>query len=234
MAKKGGITMRIGIMVATKPELEPFIRKFGSPAVRFCRKNSFDVMKWSYGPRHSVFLILSGVGEIASAMSAQYLIDCFHVDGIINYGVAGGLHQDTDAGKLGIIEKVIHTDFDITLSGKHVIGEYPNGVGPLIAPKENFVPDQFINHLPRFICASADKFIGAGEPKQRLRREFNADICEMEAAGVLFTCNRNNTPVTLIKAVSDGMDEDSDAFDCNVYRASLSCVKVIESFVHSY
>ena len=56
----------------------------------------------------------------------------------------------------------------------------------------------------------------------------------MEAAGVLFTCNRNNTPVTLIKAVSDGMDEDSDAFDCNVYRASLSCVKVIESFVHSY
>ena len=220
-------------MVATKSELEPFIHKFGPPVVRFCRKNSFDVMKWSYGTRKSVFLIVSGVGEIASAMSAQYLIDCFYVDGIINYGVAGGLHRDMKAGTIGIVEKVVHTDFDITLSGKHTIGQYPGGVGPFIEPKVSFVPDQFTEHLPRFICASADKFVGAGEPKQRLRREFNADICEMEAAGVLFTCNRNYLPVTLIKAVSDGIDEDSDAFDCNVYRASLSCVKIIDSFVQS-
>ena len=230
---KGGITMKIGIIVATRTELDPFIHVFGPPPVSFARSHGFTVMKWTYGSKKAIFLIVSGVGEIASAMSTQYLIDNYQVDGVINYGVAGGLHQTHSAGKLGIVKSLIHTDFDITLSGKHVIGEYPDGVGPFISPKFSFISDELTKDLSRFVCASADKFVGGGEPKERLRREFGADICEMEAAGVLMACNRNGTPVTLVKAVSDGVDEDSEAFDCNVYRASLSCVKLIETFVHS-
>ena len=225
--------MKIGIVVATKKELDPFIQVFGTPAFCTYNRRGYNIMDWTTGHKKTISLIVSGVGEIAAAASTQHLIDCYEVDGIINYGVAGGLHQNHSAGQLGIVESLIHTDFDITLSGEHVIGEYPHHVGPFISPIKSFIPDEITKDLPKFVCASADKFVGGGEPKQRLRREFGADICEMEAAGVLFTCNRNVVPVTLVKAVSDGVDEDSDAFDCNLYRAALSCVKVIETFVHS-
>ena len=224
--------MTIGIIVATKAELEPFFDVFGEPVFRFPNYSGFEVMRWDYGSEKPIYLILGGVGELASAASAQYLIDHFGVDGIINYGVAGGLSTSHSAGLVGIVERVVHTDFDISLSGKHVVGEYLNSAtGPYIYPAINFVPDELTEEYAKLTCASADKFIGAGEPKERLRREFNADICEMEAAGIIITCNRNNVPVTFVKAVSDGVDEDSEAFENNVYKASKSCVYLIASFV---
>lgn len=227
--------MTIGIVVATKAELEPFIDLFGEPIFCFPNHSGYDVMKWEYGTEKPIYLILCGVGEIASASSTQYLIDHFSVDGIINYGVVGGLTAFHDAGKIGIVERVVHTDFDISLSGKHVVGEYLNSkTGPYIYPAKSFIPESLTEGIMKLTCASADKFVGAGEPKERLKREFGADICEMEAAGIIITCNRNNIPVTFIKAVSDGVDEDSEAFDNNVYRAAKSCVYLVASFIQHF
>ena len=225
--------MKIGIIVATRTELRPFMEVFGETSAVFLPKYSgYEVIKWSISSGKTIYLILSGVGEIASASSTQYLIDHFSVDGVINYGVAGGLSSEHTAMKIGIVEKIVHSDFDISLAGDYSVGEYPGHRGePFISPTKSFIPSSLTKGLEKFTCASADKFVGAGEPKAKLRREFGADICEMEAAGIVITCNRNDTPVTFIKAISDGADEDAEAFDNNVHEASLACVKLIANFV---
>ena len=222
--------MRIGILVATKPEWEPFIEIFGDPIAYFKATDNgcgFERAKWSTG-RHFITLIMSGYGEIAAASATQYLIDKCNIDIIINYGVVGGLHEMHEVKKIGIVRKIVHYDFDLSIGGnKYPVGRYPNQKDLFISPKRDALPADFMERFDELTCASADKFVCGGEPKRKLREKFGADVCEMEAAGIVITCNRNNVPCSFIKAVSDGVDEDEEAFDMNVHEASKVCVELI-------
>ena len=226
--------MKIGIIVATKEEMNPFFEVFGQNDQSFSAVNgSYEVFKWD---RHNfaIYLIQSGFGEIAATSSTQYLISEYGVNMMINYGVVGGLDDGHSVGKVGYVERVVHYDFDISANGHYVQGEYPSK-GVFLRPEKDAIQQPTLKYygLPGFVCASADKFVAAGEPKRKLKRDFGADICEMEAAGIVITCNRDSIPVTLIKAVSDGVNEDSDAFKKNVHDASLKCVELIHKILCS-
>ena len=217
--------MSIGIIVASSKEAKPFFDIFGQPNTTTSGKTGgFEVSEWWFYCARNIYLVVSGVGEIAAAAATQYLIDRYRVEGIINYGVVGGTREDLTETEYGIVEKVVHYDFDISLEPGYRVGQYPGHDDVFIRPVASAIPNHLTEHLPKLICASADKFVAAGEPKRNLRREFGADICEMEAAGILITCNRNNVPCTIIKAVSDGVDKDADAFDKYLYDASKNCV----------
>lgn len=222
--------MKVGIIVATEKEQRAFYEVFGQPSLHKLGLYMFDIALWKLAPDKYVYLILGGLGEIASASSTQYLIDTFDVDMVINYGVAGGLAEKHGARKVGIVTSVVHYGFDISFGSHYQVGEYPHQ-GIFLKPIKNAIPDSFTKDLDRFVCASADVIVAGGEPKRRLRRDFGADICEMEAAGVLITCNRNGTPCTLIKAISDGVEEDVEAFDLHVHAASKACVEVIANYL---
>ena len=43
-------------------------------------------------------VVRSGIGKVNAAICAQILIDCFHVDQLINTGVAGSLDARIDIG----------------------------------------------------------------------------------------------------------------------------------------
>ena len=129
------------------------------------------------------------------------------------------------------MEKVVHYGFDLSGGGKYPVGMYPNE-GMYLTPNDSalsFWATYRAGSDPAiWTCASADKFVHGGEPKQRLHEQFNADICDMECASVLKICNRNNIPVTIIKAVSDGVDEGEEAFNKNVKDAAEACVKFLK------
>lgn len=221
--------MKIGVIVATETERKAFIRVFGLPNMSNLGTGAFEVAQWVLKDKY-LYLIMSGVGEIAAASATQYLIDTFNVDKVINYGVAGSLSEEHQERKVGIVTGIIHYDFDVTFGSHYKVGEYP-GQGITLKPRENAIPAAYTRSLNQFICASADKLLGGGEPKRRLRKLFNADICEMEAAGIVLTCNRNHIPCTFIKAISDGVDEDVEAFDNNVNEASRACARLIKQFI---
>ncbi len=214
--------MRIGIIVATEKEAVPFIEVFGDPTYSQFGFG-YDVRMWNDIGEHIVCLIRSGYGEIAAASATQYLISEFHVNRIINYGVVGGLRKGLFAKKVGIVQEIVYYGFDSSGSGKC----------PVIKPKNNALPLWAIEKalgrrkLPEFICASADKFVMGGQPKHELRKQYKADICDMESAGIVITCNRNDIPCDFIKAISDGVEEDEDAFDENVYSASKICAEIL-------
>ncbi len=222
--------MKIGIIVASEKERKPFFEIFGQPDMRHIGMNAYDVSLWTMNSERYIYLILGGIGEISSAASTQYLIDNFQVDIVINYGVVGGLSEECSAMKIGIVEKVVHYGFDISFGSNYEVGEYPK-LGLFHYPLSPAIPDSATADLPKFTCASADIIVAGGEPKRRLRRDYAADICEMEAAAIVLTCNRNRIPCTLIKAVSDGVDEDIEAFDRYVHDASEACVRLIAELI---
>lgn len=220
----------VGIIVAVEEEKKAFLDVFGSPdyATDYA---GYNVSTWLHPHSCRIHLVLSGYGEIAAAAATQYLISRYSVDRIINYGVAGGLYEGHFIRKVGFVRKIVHYGFDLSVDDKYPVGRYPNQDNLFISPAEDALPSICLNKYPEFICASADKFVGAGEPKRKLREEFGADICEMEAAGIVITCNRNHIPCSLIKAVSDGVDEGSNAFDQNATSAARVCVEVIARYI---
>lgn len=81
------------------------------------------------------------------------------------------------------------------------------------------------------VCASGDKFIADPEQKIRVHEMFSADICEMEAAGIVLTCNRNQVPCMLVKCVSDGIEGGFEEFQETMDAAADLCLEVVEKIV---
>lgn len=221
---------KIGIVVAVEPEAMQFFEVFGVPTYHFGEGHGYEVWAWNKYPAE-VYLIESGYGEIAAAAATQYLIDRCNVDKIINYGVVGGLHEGLSAQVVGMVRKIVHYGFDLSVGKKYPVGRYPNQKDLFLSPKADALPQACFDELPEFVCASADKFVGPGKPKRKLREEFGADVCEMEAAAIVITCNKNNVPCSFIKAVSDGVNEGEEAFNDNVAVAARACVEVLARFL---
>ena len=226
--------MKIGIIVATEEERRPFYKVFGAPSVEYPYTNGYEVARWEQH-NSSIYLIQSSFGEIAAASATQYLIDKFEVEKLINYGAVGGLSYGYYVGRIGFVREVVHYGFAVSVNGRYAVGEYPHK-GVYLRPYKDAIPNDILKEygLSRLICASADKFVGSGEPKRKLRKDFGADICDMEAAGIIITCNRNEIPVTSIKAVSDNVSEDTKAFKENVFDVSLKCVNLIYNVLNDH
>ena len=220
----------IGIIVAIEKEKQAFLEKFGEPDIIYDDASGYEVCTWLDKGHCRIYLLLSGYGEIAAAAATQYLIDEYRVDCIINYGTVWGLCEDYSVQKVGFIKKIVHYGFDLS-AGEYPVGRYPNQESLFISPREEALSQESLGGLLEFTCASADKFVGPGEPKRRLRKEFWADICDMESAGIVITCNRNRIPCSFIKAVSDGVNEGGEAFEQNVTSAAKACVEVIARYI---
>ena len=71
-----------------------------------------------------VTIVRSGIGKVNAAVCTQILIDDFHVDGVINTGIAGSLDAAIDIADVVIATDVLHHDMDATGFG------YPKGQIP--------------------------------------------------------------------------------------------------------
>ena len=65
------------------------------------------------------------------------------------------------------------------------------------------------------------------EKKNELRETFSADICEMEAAGILLTCHKNKIPSLFIKVVSDGLTGDANEYWSEKKSTSVLALEVL-------
>ena len=80
------------------------------------------------------------------------------------------------------------------------------------------------------VCASADKFVGTVSEKNRIRADFNADVCDMECAGVLITADANGVPALIVKAVSDG-DGGANDYLTTVHEATRQYIDFLINFI---
>ncbi len=222
--------MKIGMVIAIPEEINALLSNCGESKV--IEETGFTVYYYKIND-DEVYAVGSGAGEISSAASTQYLITKFGVEMIVNFGVCGGLTKEMGVTRTAIVEKVVHYDFDA--------GSFSNPAGSDSVGKYMMYPDIYIPAtkelidmatqieptLKRVICASADKFIETEEEKAELHNHFNADICEMESAGIVLTANRNKIPVMLFKGVSDSVSGGSEEFRNMVHESAQICVKIM-------
>lgn len=222
----------IGMVVAV--EMSAVKRKYGEPQ-EVQSVHNYNVMIYK-ADNYQLYIIHSRAGEIAAAAATQLLICEFNVDVIVNFGVVGGLTDGISNTRVCVVKSVVHYGFDISEVEDCEPGRYLYYPSVYIPVDEKLLKlaKEKVPSLKEVVCASGDKFIGSEQKKRELSKQFHADICEMEAAGIVLTCNRNNVPCLLIKMVSDGVSGGVNEFRTKFEQASDECIEILDLILHTY
>ena len=172
-----------------------------------------------------VVVVRSGIGKVNAGLCSQILVDRYHVDGIINTGIAGSLRNEINIGDIVLSTTAVQHDMDASGFGSEV-GEIPQ-----MGIKE-FPTDDTLRELAIKCCqqanpdiqtfsgriASGDQFISSKEKKNWIHDTFDAYCTEMEGAAIAQAAYLNKVPCLIIRAISDKADDSANR-DYSVFEA---------------
>ena len=141
-------------------------------------------------------VVICGVGKVNAACGAQIAIDLLKADKIVNIGVAGGLNDSVEVGKMYCISAAVQYDFDLTqLNG--------GKIGTLDECKTNYLPLAHGKVYPLRKLATGDRFNDNPADYRLLTQTLNADIRDMEGAAIAQVCMHADVPCYSYKIISD-------------------------------
>lgn len=220
---------RIGLLVAV--EIDSVLSRYGTPG-ETKEYPGYTVLTYE-NEGYTLFVLNCGAGQVAAAAGVQFLISELKVELVVNFGVVGGLTPEMAQTASCVVERVVHYEFDTSPLdhcevGRHL--EYPDIYLPatpeLVKKAMELCPE-----LTPVTCASGDKFVDGEAAKTALHKQFGADICEMEAAAVVLTCNRNGIPCLMVKTVSDGVTGGAEEFTNSMLHTSDLCLKIADRII---
>ena len=187
-----------------------------------------------------VVVVRSGIGKVNAAICTQILVDQFHVDVIINTGIAGSLDAEIDIGDIVISTDAVEHDMDASIFGDP-IGQIPQ------MDTFSFPADESLVKLAKEVnekanpdvhtwigrVVSGDQFVSSGEKKEQLIRVFDAKCTEMEGAAIAHAAYLNKISCVIIRAISDKADNsavvDYPAFEASAIRHSVRLIEALVS-----
>ena len=187
-------------------------------------KASMDFYKGKLNGK-DVVVVRSGIGKVNAGICTQILVDDFHIDAVINTGIAGSLRNEINIGDIVLSTDTVEHDMEATAFG------YPVGQIPRMNTF-SFKADENLIELAKKCCekvnpevsiftgrvVSGDQFISNKEKKNWLIETFDGYCTEMEGAAIAHCAYLNNIPFLIIRAISDKAD-DSAQMDYPTFEA---------------
>jgi len=220
---------KIGMIVAV--EMKAVLDRYGS-TLKEKNAAGYKVVEVET-EKYQLIIANCGAGEIAAAAGTQYLISEYGVDMVVNFGVVGGLTEEMAKTKTCIVERVVHYEMDTSALDGTKVGQYAQYPDIFIPADQTLLKKalEIYPDLKVVTCASGDKFVADPDQKRKLHTDFEADICEMEAAGILITCIRNQIPCMMLKIVSDGITGGAEEFVETIDEASAMCLEIVTKII---
>ena len=226
----------IGIIGAMEQEVARIKEKMQH--VTITTKASMDFYEGTLEGK-KVVVVRSGIGKVNAGMCTQILTDVYHVEAVINTGIAGSLNNDVNIGDIVLSTDVLHHDMDATGFG------YKKGQIPQME-EFSFPADEKLRKLAAKVCGevnpeisvfegricSGDQFISDNDVKAKIISEFGGFAVEMEGAAIAQAAYLNDVPFVVLRAISDKAD-DSASMDYPTFEAQAAehCVKLVEHFL---
>lgn len=183
-----------------------------------------------------VVIVRSGIGKVNAAVCTQILVDDFHVDNVINTGIAGSLKSEIDIADIVISDDVLHHDMDASGFG-YALGQIPR------METLSFKADERLVSLAKESCAhvipevgvhigrivSGDQFISDKSVKKKIVSNFAGYCTEMEGAAIAQAAYLNHVPFIILRAISDKADDsatmDYPTFEAQAIKHSVLLMK---------
>ena len=189
---------------------------------------------------HEVVAVVCGEGKVASAICAQTLILEYHVDAVINTGVAGTLCDELGISDVAIAVDVVQHDMDVTALG-HPVGKVPSldvlkipCDAKMVSALERAVQAMGRNYRKGTI-ASGDLFIHTEERRAFIVSHFDAIAGEMEGGAIGHACYLNWVPFVVLRTMSDDASGNAPAsFEAFADEAAEFACAIVRKFVKEW
>ncbi len=184
-----------------------------------------------------VVTAVCGVGKVFAALCTQTMILRYHPDAIVNTGVAGSLSEKLAIGNIAVSSAVVQHDMDTSPLGDPV--GMISGINRIEIPADHSLAVR-MDACARVmgvktqmgVIASGDQFISSEARKQEIVSRFGAIATEMEGAAVGQVCFVNQVPFCVLRAISDGANDDSTMdYPAFVTMAAAQSVKLLCAFL---
>lgn len=186
-----------------------------------------------------VVICKSGVGKVNAAITTQILIDHFAVKSIIFTGVAGAVNPELNIGDIVISTSSMQHDIDASALG------FKKGEIPLFPFTSDFPADERLVSLAKKGAEelgdvkvmlgrvlTGDQFVANYDKVKSLWTEFSGVCVEMEGAAVAQTAMLNQTPIVIIRSMSDKANGEANInFAEFTELASERSFKIVNSIV---
>jgi adenosylhomocysteine nucleosidase len=147
-------------------------------------------------------LFHGGWGKISAAASAQYVIDCFKPDLLINLGTCGGFAGRIETGAIILVERTLVYDIIEQMGdGAEAIEHYASDLAL------GWLPDNLPYPVSRGLLVSADRDI-LMQDIPMLIEKYNAVAADWESGAIAWVAQKNHTRVLILRAVSDLVGRD--------------------------
>lgn len=230
---------RIGLIIATKEEINAFKNEYKG-SLELLEESPFNIYS-SKLENIELFILNSGIGTIKASVASSILINKYHIELLLNYGVVGALIPNLNISSTFIVNQIAHYDFDLSAIDNLKRGQYQEYSSPLIGVNKNYLMllNNLFPNLDTVGLASGDKFLNTNKMKKEINKEFNASICDMESAGIIITANMFDIPSLFIKSISDSNNDDSKLeYETNAFSVAHSSIhilfRIIETFDKGY
>lgn len=200
----------MGVIGAMPEEVEKLKEEMIEPQV--VTVAGMDFYKGKIGGK-DVVVVRSGVGKVNAGVCVQILVDRFHVDSVVNTGIAGSLRAEINIGDMVLSTDAVQHDVDAT-----VFGYQPGQIPQLGAV--SFKADETLRKTARECCLkvnpeigvyegrilTGDQFISDKDKKRWLVGTFRGACAEMEGAAIAQAAFLNKVPFLIVRAISDKAD----------------------------
>ena len=219
------------IITAMKEEADLIIKKFGLKETKSLK--NIKIFEWTRSWddwEENLVLVLWWIWKIQAAIATTYLLENYSVDKIINIWIAGNLTgNDLKVWDVLLPNTFIQQDMYLPFEWSHL--DYAKK--PIFleyAIWENYDLQKFWLIL-NWVCVTGDEFVDKEERISKLRVDFWADICEMEAFSILSVAREYNMldKCIVIKAISDWADNEAkEAHMNNLEFAMNNSISILE------
>ena len=213
--------MRVGIICAGDREVAPFL-----PVISECKTTEKAMLKFYEGTISNVEVVVlfSGVCKVNAAIATQILIDTYHVNTIINAGVAGGMNE-----KLEIFDTVISTEVAYHDVAPNILTEFHPWLETVFFKADKGllnVAKKAVDKLEQNYkvfwgrMVTGEAFV-ADEGREKINEQFEPLTVDMETASIAHVCYVNNIPFIAVRSITDTASHSGTGhFEENCEKAS--------------
>ena len=210
---------KIGILCASDTELLPFLENIRP--LQTVKKAMLEFHIGQIGDIQTI-MVYSGVCKVNAAIAAQLLIDFFHVDAIINAGVAGGIDPNVRLFDTVISERMVYHDVsDDILTEFHpwLQNNYFSADPALLVIARKYCLTA--THPVLFgTMATGEQFID-GEKRDEINQKYTPLSVDMETTSIAHVCHANSIPFLSVRTITDtSTHEGIENFESNCEVAS--------------
>jgi adenosylhomocysteine nucleosidase len=160
--------------------------------------------------RNPVVFFHGGWGKIAAAASAQYAIDRWRPDLLLNLGTCGGFAGQIAVGEVVLAERTVV--YDIV----EQMGDPDEAVAHFTTVVDlEWLGDDHPHPVRRTVLVSGDRDLAPAE-LQNLATRFGAVAGDWESGAIAWVAARHGVPCVILRGVTDLVsDTQGDAYDGN-------------------